>query len=259
MPPTLRVRREQPDGIVDVVELSRPDVRNALDRATIRQLRALIANADTERAAAYVLTGRGTVFCAGGDLKERRTMSAPEVRGLRREIVDLIGALARAPLPFLAAVNGDAWGGGFELALACDFIIAADDARFGLPEIDLGVIPGGGGTQTLVRLGGLALAREVVLLGRVLSSQEALAAGIIHQVVPREQVVPAAVALAEKLSSKPRLAMRQARTALVDAWGFDLGVALARENELYDPCIGDVARAAALEHFATRNRSREIR
>ena len=236
-----------------VVTFERPEARNALDRAMVAELRELLDDIRVDRPSACVLTGTGPVFCAGGDLKERRAMTKDEVRRLRREIVDLFTAMPESPVPLIAALNGSAWGGGFELALACDFIVASAAAELGLPEVGLGIIPAGGGTQNLVRLGGVALAREVIVLGRVLTAPDAHAAGLVLSVHEPDNVVDAALQVARRIAARPRLAVRQARQAINDAWGYSMAVALRRENELYDPCIDDAARDTALEQFANRS------
>jgi enoyl-CoA hydratase/carnithine racemase len=233
-----------------VITFIRPEARNALDSAMIRELRQAIEDMRILRPAACVFIGTGKVFCAGGDLKERRAMSKAAVRQVRREIVDLFVALADSPTPLIAALNGSAYGGGFELALACDFVVAAEHIELALPEVSLGIIPAGGGTQNLVRLAGLSLARQVILLGRKLTAMDALGLGIVLSVHPEPEVLAAALELAGRLAARPRLAVLQARRAMRDAWGYDMEAALQHENDLYDPCIEDPERDQALERFA---------
>jgi enoyl-CoA hydratase/carnithine racemase len=243
-------------GDVVVAHICRPEARNALNRALIQKLHQLVRDLNDANAGACVITAAGPVFCAGGDLKERRAMTDGEVRAVRDDIVELFTALGRSNVPIVAAVNGAARGGGFELALACDFIIAAHDATFALPEVDLGIIPGGGGTQHLVRIAGLPLAREVVLLGRVLTADEAHEARLVHQVVALDLLTATATELAQQLARKPRVALQQARTAIADAWGYEISAALRRENDLYTVCIAEPARRTALDAFAAGTRHR---
>jgi enoyl-CoA hydratase/carnithine racemase len=250
-----RTRRAD-KGDVAVVEFIRPEARNALDRAMVGELTGLVDDLWKQRPGACVLIGTGSAFCAGGDLKERRALSKADVRQLRPEIVALFTALADSPVPIIAAVNGGAYGGGFELALACDFVIAAEEAVFALPEVGIGIIPAGGGTQNLVRTAGLPLAREIILLGRRLSAQEAVEHRIVRSVHPRAELRAAALAFAGELAARPRLAVLQARRAMRDAWGYDMAAALRHENELYDPCIDDAERDRALEEFASRSGGR---
>jgi enoyl-CoA hydratase/carnithine racemase len=238
------------DGVL-VATMSRPEARNALNWNMVLAFHELAHRLWDERPGACVITGAGPAFCAGGDLKERRSLTATEVRHLRRDIVTMFTALGRAPVPLIASVNGHARGGGFELALACDFIVSAQDAVFGLPEVDLGIIPAGGGTQNLVRVGGLNLARQVILLGRPLSAREAHRIGLVHSVVPGSELVTATYELADRLAAKPRLALQQAKAAINAAWGYEIGAALHYENDLYDPCIDDPERSAALDRFAS--------
>lgn len=235
-----------------VVTLSRPEARNALDHRMVRELETLAHRLWNERPGACIITGQDPAFCAGGDLKERRASTPTQVRQIRRDIVAMFTALARQPVPLIAAVNGPARGGGFELALACDFIVAAETATFALPEVDLGIIPAGGGTQNLVRVGGLPLARAVILLGDALSAEQAHGHGLVRSVVPRPELDATAMDLARHLAAKPKVSMRQGREAIAAAWGYDIGAALSHENDLYDPCIDDPERTAALDRFANR-------
>jgi enoyl-CoA hydratase len=264
MPYRETVTNELPDPVVTartrrvmvgdclVVEFVRPQARNALDRQMVGELRQVVTDLWDLRPGACVFIGTGVAFCAGGDLKERRALGKAAVRQIRREIVDLFTALADSPTPLIAALNGSAYGGGFELALACDFIVAAEDAELALPEVGLGIIPAGGGTQNLVRLAGLSFARQVILLGRKLTASEGLAAGLVLSTHPADEVRQAALDLAAVLAGRPRLAVLQARRAMRDAWGYDMAPALRHENDLYDPCIDDPERDKALDRFADR-------
>jgi enoyl-CoA hydratase/carnithine racemase len=253
------VLRTSGDGRVLIATMSRPAARNALNHAMVLAFRQLAHRLWDERPGACIITGIDPAFCAGGDLKERRAITTTQVRHLRRDIVGMFTELARQPVPLIAAVNGAARGGGFELALACDVIVAAEEVTFALPEVDLGIIPAGGGTQNLVRVGGLPLARRMILLGDALTAHEAMAIGLVRSVLPRDELDGAALEVAHLLASKPALAVRQAREAIAAAWGYDIGAALAYENDLYDPCIDDPQRTAALDRFAVRPKSSEQR
>src|SRR5262245_26048469 len=173
-------------GAVGVLTLNRPDRRNALSRDTLYALgrfgRELVADPAVR---AIVVTGAGDkAFCAGADLKERQGMTPDDVRvqvGLYRSE---LGVLDKSPKPVIAAINGVAFGGGLELALVCDLRVASPSAELALPETTLGIIPGAGGTQRLPRIVGEARAKEMILLGRKLTAQEALAWGIVNRVSP---------------------------------------------------------------------------
>src|SRR5262245_63043799 len=169
------------------VTLNRPDARNALSRDLNLPIQDAAAALELrEDIRAIVITGAGDkAFCAGADLKERRGVSAAETGPYINAIAGAIGAWAESRKPTICAMNGSAYGGGLELALACDFRILVEGAELALTEVRLGIIPGAGGTQRLPRLVGEARAKELIMLGRRISAARALEIGLVHQVVPR--------------------------------------------------------------------------
>jgi len=214
---------ERRDDGVAVVRLDRPKV-NALSRALVDQLRDAAQGLIDDPPGAVVVTGGDRVFAAGADISEFTDGDAREIGGLIR---DALGALAAIPRFTIAAICGYALGGGCEVALACDWRIAADNARLGQPEILLGIIPGGGGTQRLPRLIGTAKAKEIILTGRQVDAEEALSIGLVDQVVPTEQVHERALAKAAQLAAGPLQAHALAKQAIDEgiettlAWGLD--------------------------------------
>jgi enoyl-CoA hydratase len=171
-------------GRVALVTLNRPQALNALNRALLTELGEALHALDADpQIGAIVITGSARAFAAGADIKEMAEMSAVEM--LSNGFSDLFARLARVSKPVIAAVSGFALGGGFELALLCDMIVAAESAKFGLPEVTIGVIPGGGGTQRLTRAVGKALAMEMILNNRHLSAAEAEKYGLVNRVFPR--------------------------------------------------------------------------
>jgi enoyl-CoA hydratase/carnithine racemase len=240
-----------------VVTLNRPDRRNALDRATVRELGRLGRELTADDALrACVLTGTGErAFCAGADLKERDGMSEAEVR----EMLDLyrseLGWLGKAPFPVVAALNGAALGGGLELALTCDLRVAAAHAVVGLPETSLGIIPGAGGTQRLPRLIGTPRALELILLGRRLNAEEALELGLVNRVTPAgaELVEDTLGWLSPVLEGAP-LALRAALEAVRNASALPLDAGLDAERSAYEQCLASEDRREALRAFAERRK-----
>jgi enoyl-CoA hydratase/carnithine racemase len=216
------VRVEQ-RGAVAVWTLDRADRMNALTRAMLFALGKLAREAATnESIRAIVLTGAGDkAFCAGADLKERRGMSDDDVRALIDLYRTELGPLDRCPKPVVAAINGVALGGGLELALTCDLRVAAPGAQLGLPETSIGVIPGAGGTQRLARVVGEARAKEMILLARRVTAEEALSWGLVNRVSPAgTSVVDDAVAWAAPIAQgapveggRPRGRRRRLRRA----------------------------------------------
>jgi enoyl-CoA hydratase len=209
---TLLVARE---GAVATVTVNRPDKLNALDAATVDELRrALLDLRRDERVRAVVLTGAGPrAFVAGADIAELAALDALGARALAERGQHVFDLVERLGKPVVAAVNGFALGGGCELAMACTIRIAADTAKFGQPEVNLGLIPGYGGTQRLARLVGRGRALEMLLTGDPIDAAEAYRIGLVNRVVPAADVVAAAQAIAAKLAGKAPQAVR----AILDA------------------------------------------
>jgi enoyl-CoA hydratase/carnithine racemase len=216
------------DAGVATVTLDRPEARNAISTELAIALAAAFEPLATDRAVrAVVLTGAGDhAFCAGADLRERSGFDDHQWFVQREAFRRAFGAVRRCPLPTVAAVFGYALGGGLELALCCDLVVAAEDASLGLPEVQLGLVPAGGGTQLLVRRVGPAVAKDLVLTGRRVGAAEAGRLGLVDRVVPRAELPAAAQGLAAQIAGNAPTAVRLAK------WAIDLGADLAREAGL---------------------------
>ncbi|GIW39786.1 MAG: crotonase [Candidatus Binatia bacterium] len=229
-----RLRIEDREG-VRWITIDRPEARNALDETTLRELlRAArdIRRDETVRVA--VLTGAGDrAFVAGADIRAMERLSPLEAKRFSRLGQKLTQALEDLPVPVLAAVQGFALGGGLELALACDWIVAARSARFGQPEVGLGLVPGFGGTQRLARRVGAARARELVFTGRTIDADEAYRLGLVERVVEDGRLRDEVDAVARELAAKPRVALAQAKAALQVSTEVDLATGLRYENEAF--------------------------
>ena len=235
-PATRYIRVDLPvdghDGVA-LVTIDRPEARNALSFAVLAELADTLEALDrTSGCRAVVLTGAGDrAFAAGADITELVDQT-PD--GLAADghfaAWDRIAAVG---LPVIAAVRGYALGGGCELAMSCDLIVAGDDARFGQPEIRIGVIPGAGGTQRLTRAVGPALAMDLVLTGRTLDAAEAAAAGLVSRVVPATDTLPVALDVATTIAGMPPLAIRAAKQAVREAAEVPLAEGLRRERDAF--------------------------
>src|SRR3954452_10777180 len=230
--PRIKVEpRTDRDGVV-LVTLNRPEVLNALDYATLGDLVDALESLDTDESVrCVVITGAGDrAFAAGADIKEMAS-ATPVTLSVANNFARW-ERLKLVRLPLIAAVRGFALGGGCELAMACDMIVAADDATFGQPEIKIGIMPGAGGTQRLTRALGKAKAMEMILTGRNLSAREAYERGLVSQVVAREETLPAALALAAEIAALPPLAVRAAKEAVNRAYELSLesGLEFERRN-----------------------------
>lgn len=239
-----------PDGIYRLT-LVRPDAMNALNAETVAALMETASSLHTDPAARVVIVvGLGDrAFSAGADLKERAGMRADEAAAAVAAISRAIQAVAAIPVPTIAAINGAALGGGLELALACDIRIAASTAILGLPETTLAIIPGGGGTQRLPRVAGIARAKELIFTGRRFSAADALGYGIIHEVVAPDELRTRAAALARTIASNGPIAVRAAKEAIVRGAEMSVQDGISLEQELYARTIDTKDRLEGLAAF----------
>jgi len=234
----------RPDGVA-VVRLDRPKV-NALSVELLGQLRETAEELRADPPGAVVVWGGEHVFAAGADISELRQGTPGQVA---QSIHAALDALSSLPRPVVAAVNGYALGGGLEVALACDLRICAEDAALGLPEILLGIIPGGGGTQRLPRLVGPARAKELVFTGRRVKAEEALAIGLVDQVVAPESVLDTALELAGSLARGPLAALAAAKEAIDRGLDVGLDEALGIERRAFEAVFATEDAARGIESF----------
>ena len=233
MPDLIRLVRHD-DGVA-VVTLDNPKV-NALSTRVLADLRDTARSLQDDPPRAVLVTGGPKVFAAGADISE---FAGPdEAREVGRHFLEALEAVAAIPRPTVAAIGGYALGGGCELALACDLRIASDRARLGQPEILLGIIPGGGGTQRLARLVGPARAKELILTGRQVKSDEALRIGLVDRVVPADDFEDAALAWAAELATGPGAVQGLAKAAIDRGLDMDLADGLRLEQELFAESFG---------------------
>jgi enoyl-CoA hydratase len=214
-----------------IVQFNRPEVLNALNRKLMEELvEALEALDNDDDVRCIIITGNEKSFAAGADIKEMADASAVEM--LMRDMFARWDRIRKIKKPLIAAVSGFALGGGCELSMTCDIIIASETATFGQPEIKIGVMPGAGGTQRLTRAVGKAKAMEIVLTGKTISAQEALQWGLINKVVPVEYYLQEAKDLAKEIASKPPLAVRLAKEAVLKAFDTTMegGLEFERKN-----------------------------
>jgi len=244
-------------GRVAIWTIDREPRRNALSRATLLALGSLAREAEhNDSIRAVIVTGRGNAaFCAGADLKERQGMGDDDVRlqlGLYRTELGAIDTLSK---PVIAAIDGVALGGGLELALVCDLRIAKERAVFALPETSLGIIPGAGGTQRLPRVVGETRAKEMILLGRRLGAQEALAWGLVNRVVADDvDLLGAALAWIAPLAEGAPLASAAALRAVDASFDTSLEQGLLVEKDCYETVLRSADRREALTAFAEKRR-----
>ncbi|OGA46191.1 MAG: enoyl-CoA hydratase [Betaproteobacteria bacterium RIFCSPLOWO2_12_FULL_62_13] len=254
---TLGLERSE-DGLV-VVTLNRPEVRNALNTQMGMELRRLFAPLafEPQDVRCIVITGAGDkAFCAGGDLKERNGMTDTQWRTQHAIFEEAFYAVMGCTVPVIAAVNGAAYGGGCELALACDFIYAAREACFALSETTLGIMPGCGGTQNLPRAVGERRAKELIMTGRPFSAAEALQWGMVNRVVEASELLPRTLEVARTLCANAPISVRQAKKAIHHGLDVGLRTGLAFEIEAYNRTVGTEDRLEGVRAFGEKRRPR---
>jgi enoyl-CoA hydratase/carnithine racemase len=247
------VRLEVAEGI-GTIRLDRPKM-NALNRQVQEELReAAIAASAAGDVRAVIVYGGERVFAAGADIKEMAGMGYAEMAARAGALTGAFDALAKVPKPVVAAINGYALGGGCELALTCDWRVAADDAQLGQPEINLGIIPGAGGTQRLSRLVGPARAKDLIMSGRFVGATEALQMGLVDKVVPATDVYETAREMVAPYVTGPAQALRAAKLAIDGGLEMDLASGLAWESQLFAALFATDDKVEGMNAFVEKRK-----
>ena len=216
------------------ITLNRPKALNALNTETLRELdEAVSAAGKDESVKAIVITGEGRAFVAGADISQMRDLTVQEGRDMTILGQEVFTRIENLDKPVIAAVNGFALGGGCELAMACDIRVASDKAKFGQPEVNLGIIPGYGGTQRLPRLVGKGAAKYLIFTGEMISAEEAYRIGLADKVVPAEELMDSVVSMAKTIMSKAPISIKMAKHAINNGLNVDLKSGIAYEAEAY--------------------------
>ena len=247
---TLRVEQPQPHTVL--VTLNRPDAANAMNTQMGLDLLAVFGgfNAAPGRQRCVVVTGAGPrAFCAGGDLKERNGMTDAQWQDQHLIFERMIRAILDGPVPVIAAVNGAAYAGGLEIALCCDFIYAAETARFALTEVTLGIMPGAGGTQNLPRAVGTRRAKEILLTGKPFSVEQAHAWGMVNRVCKPDSLLAEALDTAATISANAPISTRQIKQSVNQGLNMDLRSALMFEIEAYNRMVPTEDRREGIRAF----------
>ena len=241
---------------VATVTIQRPDKLNALNARVIADIGRAFRDLDTgEPVRAAILTGAGKAFVAGADIAEMASMSTAEAKRFADAGHAMCALIENLSFPVIAAVNGFALGGGCEIALACDFIYAAEGAKLGQPEVNLGVIPGFGGTQRLLRRVGAARARELVYTGDMITAEQALAIGLVNAVVPAAELLLRARDTALKIASRGPLAVAAAKRVMLRGESVDLPTACELEAQTFAGLFGTADQRAGMKAFLEKNKA----
>lgn len=237
-------------GPVGIVTLNRPDTLNAVSPEVYLELRDLFTKLDADPAVrAIIITGAGKVFCAGADIEAMSTMTPYEARTFATQGLEAFRAIAACSKPVIAAVNGLALGGGYEMVLACDLVVASEKARFGFPEINLGIFPGNGGTQRFIRIVGAAKAKEFILTAKTFKPDEALALNLVNTVVAPEELLNAAMSLAEGLCARAPITVTLAKAAINQALELQLDAGLKYEVECWSSLFATADQTEGMVAF----------
>jgi enoyl-CoA hydratase/carnithine racemase len=234
---------------VGLITLNRPKALNALNAALMRELGEALLNFDAdENIGAIVITGSEKAFAAGADIKEMQSKSF--VDAYKQDFITAEWeTVTRIRKPVIAAVAGYALGGGCELAMMCDFILAADTAKFGQPEINLGVMPGAGGTQRLTRFVGKSKSMEMNLTGRFMEAQEAERSGLVSRIIPADELIDEAVATASKIAEKGAIAVMATKESVNRAYETTLSEGVRFERRLFHALFSTADQAEGMEAF----------
>ena len=236
---------------VGIVTMNRPEVRNAMNTQMMTDLRDCFANfyVEHDAAACLVLTGAQGAFCSGGDLRERKGMTDATWRRQHAIVEQMVRAMHDCPIPIIAAVNGPAYAGGMEVALASDFVYARRSARFALTEVTLGILPGACGTQNLPRAVGVRRAKELILTGTPFNAEQAYEWGMVNKVCPDDQLMTDAMATARRIAENAPVSVRQAKKAIDKANDLDRHSGYAFEIEAYNRTVGTEDRQEGINAF----------
>ena len=240
---------------IALLKVNRTQAMNALNQEVLLELLAAFQSLEKdENVRVIILTGEGKAFVAGADIKEMVSLTAQEARRFSKighTVMETMGSIGK---PIIAAVNGFALGGGMELALGCDFIYASDDAKFGQPEINLGIIPGFGGTQRLARLIGKAQARELIYTGQMIGSQEAKELGIVNKVFPAGDLLAAAQKAAATIASKGAWTLRLAKSAIEAGYDLDIKSGCQIEGDSFGLCFSHPDQKEGMTAFLEKRK-----
>ncbi|SHI41366.1 short-chain-enoyl-CoA hydratase [Lutispora thermophila] len=243
------------DGNVGILTINRPEALNALNRSVLQELDAALDElANDKDVYVIVLTGEGKAFVAGADIAEMKDMTPEEAKEFAETGSRVFRKLETIDKPVIAAVNGYALGGGCELAMACDIIIAGEQAKFGQPEVGLGITPGFGGTQRLPRIVGTKIAKEMIFTGGTITAQEAQRIGLVNKIVPPNTSLQTAIEMAKTIASKGQVAVRNSKRAIDQGIETDIDEGVKVENQLFAKCFESVDQKEGMTAFIEKRK-----
>lgn len=238
-----------------VLTISSPSTLNALNSTILSEMDAFIDNLDTASVRVLIITGEGKSFVAGADIAQMSRLAPEEAIAFAKLGSGVFKKIEDLPIPVIAAVNGFALGGGCELALACDIRIGSDKSSYGQPEVGLGIIPGFSGTYRLPKIVGQGFAKELIYTGKRIFSSEALSMGLINSVVPSEQLMDAAVEMAQNIIKNAPIAVKYAKESINRNFDLPVEDALALENRLFSQCFSSADQKEGMNAFLEKRKA----
>ncbi|MDR0490945.1 MAG: short-chain-enoyl-CoA hydratase [Oscillospiraceae bacterium] len=245
---------------IATVTVNRPDALNALNLDVLKDLDSVITQAEEDQDVyVIIITGAGRSFVAGADIAQMKDLSPNDARAFGKYGSSVFSKIEAISKPVIAAVNGFALGGGCELAMACDIRIAGTKAKFGQPEVGLGITPGFGGTQRMPRIVGLAKARELIYTAQTIGAEEALRIGLVNSVVPDEELMDTALDMAGKIAKNAQIAVRHSKAAINKGMQCDILTGMAIEAQAFALCFSSEDQKDAMEAFVNKSKIAEFK
>lgn len=243
------------NGLITILTISAPKSLNALNSNILNELNQALDELD-KNTRALIITGDGEKsFVAGADISEMAGLNEAEGFAFGKRGADVFRKIETLTIPVIAAVNGFALGGGCELAMACDIRICSDNARFGQPEVGLGIIPGFSGTYRLAKLVGMGMAKQLIYTGKNIKADEALRIGLVNAVYPQAELMPAALQMAESICANAPVAVAYAKKCINEEYDLPADEAVAFENKLFGKCFATEDQKAGMQAFLTKGKA----
>ena len=248
------------EGAVGVITINRPKALNALNSQVLEEIDKTLDGVDLETVRCLILTGAGDKsFVAGADIGEMSTLTKEEGEAFGKKGNDVFRKLETFPIPVIAAINGFALGGGCEISMSCDIRICSENAVFGQPEVGLGITPGFGGTQRLPRIIGVGKAKEMIYGGRNIKADEAYRIGLVNNVYPLEELMPAAKKLASTIAANAPIAVRACKKAINEGLDVDMDAAIVVEEKLFGSCFETEDQKAGMGNFLEKDKEKKLK
>lgn len=250
------IKLEEQDEL-RILTISRPEALNALNKEVLDELSEAVGKLEQDVAAqALIITGEGRAFVAGADIGAQSVLDVSGGREWGKYGSRILRRIELLEIPTIAAVNGFALGGGCELAMSCDIILAGEKAKFGQPEVGLGITPGFSGTQRLARRVGLGKAKELIFTGDIIKADEAETIGLVNEVVPQEELLAEAVAMAKRMTKNAPIAVKYAKAAIDRGYDADMDDAIRIENELFAMCFATEDQKEGMRAFLEKREAK---